>query len=137
MPLCGDAVGAVVTVSCDAAPATVVIVALVPLSPPLVAVTVVAVPATVCVFSVTVARPFASVLDVAAVKEPVPADFVHVTVWPAVATALPAASASCAVITTPAPAAGEAVAAVTRYCVAEPAIGVIDGVLPDKPPVVP
>lgn len=115
---------------------TVVIVALVPVLLPVVAVTVVAVPETVCVVSVIVATPLAFVADVAAENEPLPSDFVQVTVCPAVATALLLASDNCAVITTPAPAAGELVAAVTMYLLAAAASGVIDGLLPVLLPVV-
>ena len=90
-----------------AAPATVVMVGVVPVRPPSVAVTVVAVPDTVWVVSVTVATPLASVVEVAAEKDPFESLLLQVTVRPEVATAFPLASANWAVIVTPDPAAGE------------------------------
>jgi hypothetical protein len=75
-------------------PGTVVIVALMPDTPPVVAVTVAAVPDTVCVVSVTVATPLLLVADVPDENDPFPSDLVHVTVWPEVDTALPLTSAN-------------------------------------------
>ena len=78
-----------------AVPGTVVIVAVVPVRlPPSVPVTVVAVAETVCVVNATVAIPLALVVEVAVANEPLPFDFDHVTVRPAVDTALLFASAS-------------------------------------------
>ncbi len=73
------------------------------------------------VVKVTVARPTASVVEVAAEKEPPAPVFDQVTVLPAVATAFPFASASCASTVTSLETAGFAALRVTRYCVAGPA----------------
>jgi hypothetical protein len=102
-----------------AAPATVVIAAELPVLPPVVAVTTCAVPAVVLVVKLIVARPAASVVDVAALKVP-PFVLVHVTTWPLVATALPLASASCALTLTMLPAAGLVLDGVTTYFDAAP-----------------
>lgn len=76
-------------------PATVVIVADVPVFAPVVAVTVVAVPDAVCVTNVIVATPLAFVIDdVPGENEPLASDFVQLTVRPLVGTALLFASAS-------------------------------------------
>lgn len=118
------------------APATVVIAALVPvrlvLSKP---VTVCAVPEVVLVVNVTVATPLLFVRDVAALKLP-PFALDHVTVLPDVPTELLLASASWAVIVTPAPATGDELDDVTRYFVAVPGTVVIVDALPVLPPVV-
>jgi hypothetical protein len=95
-----------------------------------VAVTVVAVPATVWVVKVTVAIPLASVIDVAAENDPFPLLLLHVTVRPEVATALPLASANCAVIVTPLPAVGDELDDVTKYLLAAPTTVVIVAVVP-------
>ena len=80
-----------------------------------VAVTVVEVPDAVCVVNVTVAIPLAFVRLVPAEKAPcAKSDLLHVTVRPAVLTALPCTSASCAVIVTVLPAAGVLLLEVTR-----------------------
>lgn len=123
-------VDADVTMYLVAVPATVVIVALVPVTGPVdVAVTVVAVPATVWVVNVIVAIPLAFVLDVPAEKEPFALDFVHVTVTPFVATALLLASASWALIVTLLPATGEVLLDVTMYLLATPAMPVAVNVI--------
>ena len=67
-----------------------------------------------CVVNVTVAVPLAFVVDVAAEKEPLAFDFVHVTTRPASETLLPFASRSWAVMVTFAPATGERELDVTR-----------------------
>lgn len=103
-------------VNCDAAPAIVVMVPLVPVVPPVDALTVALVPAVAFVWSVTVARPVPSVVDGLPTIVPVPLAMAQTTELPAVATLLPLASASCAVIVTLAPAAGDVVVAVTIYC---------------------
>ena len=78
-----------------AVPGTVVIVEVVPVRLlPSVPVTVVAVAEAVWVVKATVAIPLALVVDVAEKNEPLPFDFDHVTVRPAVVTALLFASAS-------------------------------------------
>jgi hypothetical protein len=112
-----------------------VIIALVPVRLPVVPLTVVAVPATVCVVKTTVATPLALVVDVGAANDPFPLDLVHVTVFPAVLTALPLTSANCAVIVTLAPAAGLEELDVTMYLVAAPATPVAVNVtgLPVRP----
>jgi hypothetical protein len=96
----------------------------VPVLPPVVAVTVVDVPDTVWVVSVIVATPLPFVVDVAAEKEPLASDLVHVTTCPLVVTGLLFASASCAVIVTPLPATGPVELELTRYFVAPPAVNV-------------
>ena len=90
-------------------PDTVVIVELVPVSvgAELVAVTVVAVPARLCVVKTTVAIPSEFVVEVAKAKDPLVLDLLQVTTFPAVATGLPSTSASWAVMVTVEPAAGE------------------------------
>jgi hypothetical protein len=72
------------------------------------------VPAAVAVVKLTVATPLAFVVELVAASEPPPV-FVQPTTSPDVETELPFASASCAVIVTAAPAAGEAAELVTRY----------------------
>ena len=74
------------TVIFEAAPATVVIVELVPVSVgvELVAVTVVVVAETVCTVKEIVAMPAAFVVEVAVAKEPLALDLLQVTVLPAV-----------------------------------------------------
>ena len=90
-----------------AVPAIMVMVEVVPVNePPSVAVTVVVVPVTVWVVNTTVAAPLALVVQVPEANEPFESDLVHVTVRPDVVTALPFASASCAVMVTPSPATG-------------------------------
>lgn len=74
----------------------------------------------------TVAIPVASVVDVAEENDPFPLLSLHVTICPAVGTALPLASANCAVIVTPLPAVGDELDVVTKYLLAVPAVGVID-----------
>ena len=74
----------------------------------------------------TVAIPVASVVEVALEKVPFPLLSLHVTICPAVATALPLASANCAVIVTPLPAVGDVVDVVAKYLLAVPGVGVID-----------
>jgi hypothetical protein len=78
------------------------------------------------VVRVTVAIPVASVVEVALEKVPFPSLLLHVTICPAVATALPLASANCAVIVTPLPAVGDEVDVVAKYLLAVPGVGVID-----------
>src|SRR5438067_1487737 len=100
-----------------------------------VTVTVVAVPATVCVVKTTVAMPEPLVVLVALAKEPLALLFVQVTVLPAVATALPLASASCAVMVTLLPAVGAYPEDVTTYCVAAPVRAVMVLDVPVRPSV--
>jgi hypothetical protein len=99
---------------------SVTIVALLPVTLPVVAVTICDVPGVAEVVKLTVARPFASVFVVGLAKLP-PFVLVHVTVWPAVRAALPFASTSCALIVTAAPACGRRFETETRYFVAGPA----------------
>ena len=132
-PLWGLAVGAVVTVSNDAVPATVVIVPLVPVMLPVVAVTVPATPAVAETVSVSVATPDAFVAELARASVPLVA--VQFTVWPEVATALPLTSRNCAVTTTFDPATG-LLAAVTAYCVGTSGPGVMTLLVPVNDPVV-
>jgi uncharacterized membrane protein len=73
-----------------------------------------------------VAIPLASVVDVGAENDPLPLLLLQVTICPAVATALPLASANCAVIVTPLPAVGDELDVVAKYVLAVPAVGVID-----------
>src|SRR5437870_4715880 len=115
-PAAGDRV----EVAVASAPGTVVIVpAVVPEAPPFDAVIVVEVPDTVCEVNVMVARPDASVLDVAAENDPLPFDFDHETTTLGCATALPFTSRNCAVTVTAPPAAGLSVLGVTRkFCAA-------------------
>ena len=114
-----------------AVPGIVVIVAVAPVRlPPSVPVTVVAVAEAVCVVNATVAIPLALVVEVAVANEPLPLDFDHVTVRPAVETTLLFASASCALMVTSEPAAGLEFDEVTRYLVAAPGTVVIVPVVP-------
>jgi len=69
-----------------------------------------------------VAIPEAFVVDVAEAKDPLALLLLQVTVLPEVATALPLASVSWAVIVTAAPAVGEYVDEVTTYLLAAPAV---------------
>jgi hypothetical protein len=93
-PLWGAAVGLVVIVSCEAAPAVVVIVAVLPVRAlPSVPVTVATVPVVPAGVKFTVAMPLLFVVDVAAEKLP-PLLLDHVTTWPAVPTETPFASVS-------------------------------------------
>ena len=119
VPLTAIELGATasVDVAALAAPNVVVMFPLVPESTPSVPVTVCTVPEVVLVVNVTVAWPAASVTELAAVKLP-PLVLDHVTVFPAVVTALPLASASCAVIVTVLPAITELALDVTTYFVA-------------------
>jgi hypothetical protein len=80
--------------------------------------------------NVMVAIPLASVVDVAEENDPFPSLLLHVTIRPAVATALPLASANCAVIVTPLPAVGDELDVVAKYWLAVPATGVIVAVVP-------
>jgi len=97
-------------------------------------VTVCVVPDVVLVVKVTVATPLAFVVDVGLPNEP-PFVLDHVTTLPDVPTALLFASASCAVIVTPAPAIGLELDDVTRYLVA--VLGtVVTVTFPVLPPVV-
>jgi hypothetical protein len=82
------------------------------------------------VVRVTVAIPVASVVEVALEKVPFPLLLLHVTICPAVATALPLASANCAVIVTPLPAIGDEHDVVTKYWLAAPTTVVIVAVVP-------
>ena len=107
-----------------------------PLTEPLVAVTVVEVFDTVCVVSVTVAMPAPFVVDVALDSAPFGSDFVHDTACPATGTALPLASSSCAEICTCEPAIGEVVAGVRLTCVGGPACVMISWLVPLIVPVV-
>ena len=116
-------------------PDTVVIVADVPLLPPVVAVTVWAVAVVALVVNVIVAMPLPLVFDVAALKLP-PFVLDHVTTCPDVDTALLLASASCAVTVMSLPAAGLVELGVTRYFAAAPATVVNVAVVPVLPPVV-
>jgi hypothetical protein len=101
----GDAT--TVEVEADAAPATVVMVALVPVrAPASVAVTVVAVPPAVLVVNTTVAMPLPFVVLVAVANDPPEPDLVQVMTAPVVATGLLFTSASWALIVTPVPATG-------------------------------
>ena len=107
-----------------AAPAMVVMLALVPVKAVVVAVTVVTVPATVCVVNTTVAMPLSFVVLVPVAKDPFTFDFVQVTTSLAVSRALPLASASCALIVTVDPAAGLEMLEVTMYLLASPHVPV-------------
>ena len=93
-----------------------------------------AVPDTVCVVKTTVTIPLASVVLVAVAKDPLPSDLVQVTTLPAVLTAFPLASASCAEIVTSAPATGLYPFEVTRYFVAAPTVVVIVVLVPVSEP---
>ena len=84
------------------------------------------VPAVVPVVNVTVAIPEASVVDVAAEKEPPAPVFDHVTTNPLVKMGLLFASASCAVIVTEAPATGPESLDMTMYFAAAPTVKVTD-----------
>ena len=106
-----------------------------PLMDPVVAVTVP--DATVTgVVNDTVATPLEFVVDVDDANEPPMNVVVHVTVWPAVGTALSPASASCAVTVTEPPAVGVALDTVTRYFAAGPC-GVTVTADEDAPPPIP
>jgi hypothetical protein len=99
----------------------------VPVSEPAsVAVTVWTVPATVEVVNETVAMPLAFVSELALAKEPPAPVFDQVTLRPDVDTALPFASASCALIVTAAPATADPLLLVTRYLLAAPGTVVIE-----------
>ena len=76
--------------------------------------------------NVTVATPEASVVDVAAEKEPPAPVFDHVTTRPLVGMSLFNASASCAVIVTEVPATGAESLDVTMYLAAGPTVNVTD-----------
>jgi hypothetical protein len=115
-----------------AAPATVDIVALVPVILPVLTVLPVtaSVPTIVPVVNVTVACPFAPVVLVTEENDP-PAPFLlHVTTFPCVVTGLLCISASCAVIVTAVPATGALSVDVTRYLAAVPTVVVILAVVP-------
>ena len=71
-----------------------------------------------------VAIPLASVIEEE--NAPLPSLLLHVTICPAVATALPLASANCAVIVTLLPAVGDELDDVTKYWLAAPTTVVID-----------
>src|SRR5687768_693250 len=130
MPLWGVASGLVVSVSLLAAPATVVMVPVVPVRElPSVPVTVTEVPAAVLGVNVTVATPELFVAEVGLPKEP-PAPPVQVTTWPAVPTKLLFTSASCAVIVTDPPAATEAALEEARYFVGVPGVVAIAPLVP-------
>ena len=102
-----------------AGPATTTIAGDVPVSELLsVAVTAYDVPVAVPTVRVTVVAPLAFVVELDGESEPPVPVLVQVTVLPGVATALPFASDSCAVIVTAAPGAGELFEAVTTYFVA-------------------
>jgi uncharacterized membrane protein len=80
-----------------------------------------------------VAIPLASVVDVGAENDPLPLLLLQVTICPAVATALPLASANCALIVTPLPAIGDELDVVAKYWLADPAVGVIVWVTDARP----
>src|SRR5207245_408693 len=112
----------------------VVMVPLVPASPPSLAVIVVATPAVVLVVNCTVAAPVLSVVLVAGANDPRESDFVHVTTRPLLLTGLLLASTSCAVIVTAVPATGLLLLEVTAQPTAgpgtkmtmhDPALGVV------------
>ncbi len=73
-----------------------------------------------------VAIPLASVVDVGAENDPLPLLLLQVTICPAVATALPLASANCALIVTPLPAVGDELDVVAKYWLAVPAVPVAE-----------
>ena len=90
-----DALATTVDIDSDAAPGTVTMLALVPASDVLsVAVTVYVMPEVVDVVKLTVAVPFAVVVEVVDANVPPLPVLLHVTVFPLVATELPLASAS-------------------------------------------
>jgi len=78
----------------------------------------------------TVATPLAFVVLVGEANEPPVPVLLHVTVLPEVDTALPLASANCAVMVTAVPATGLLSLDVTRYCVAVPAVVVMFPLVP-------
>src|SRR5579885_1448905 len=125
-------VALVVTTYFAAAPAAVVIGAAAPAIEPVLADTTCDTPAVVLGVNTTVATPLPFVAVVGLAKLP-PLVLDHVTTCPGVATALPFASASCAVNVTVVPAPGARVLAVTRYCVAAPATIVTTGLEPVRP----
>jgi hypothetical protein len=114
-----------VTMYFVAAPATVVIVPLVPFklsaSFPVI---VVEVPATVDVVKTTVAIPLSFVVLVGLANDPLVFDLLHITTLPAALIALFCESASCAVIVTVLPATGLLLLEVTMYLLAEPIVKV-------------
>ena len=89
-----------------AAPGIVVMFVVVPVLPPVAPVTVVTVPETVWLVNTTVAIPLPLVVVLGEAKEPLPSDFVQLTVRPLVGTALLFASASWAEIVAVPPAVG-------------------------------
>jgi len=126
-----------VLVAALGAPSVVVMLPLVPVRlDASVPVTVCTVPAVVLTVKVTVALPETSVVDVAVENEP-PLVLDHVTTRPDVATALPLASANCAVIVTVPPSVTLLALEVTRYFAAAPAVIVSAAALPDTfvPPI--
>ena len=106
-----------------------VIPALLPVTELVVAVTTCVTPTLTLVVNAIVATPLEFVGLVGAANDP-PFVLDHVTVVPAVETALPFTSANCAEIVTAVPAAGDWLFDVTRYCVAGPATDVIVPVVP-------
>ena len=103
-----------------AGPAIVVMVELVPVKLLSIAVTVYVVPAVVAVVNVVVATPFALVVLFVGDNEPPVPVLLQVTLLPDAKTALPLASASCAVIVTAVPATGLLLLDVTIYFAAGP-----------------
>jgi hypothetical protein len=116
-----------------AAPATVVIGKLLPVTVPVVAVMTWLVPAAVAEVKPTVAEPLALVTLVGEANDP-PLVLVQVIVCPGVASAFPFPSTSCAVIVTAVPTVGEREVEVTRYLAGFPLVVVIDALVPVRPP---
>jgi hypothetical protein len=116
-------------------PVVVAIVGLVPVIPPVVAVTTCVVPAEVPTVNETVATPDVFV-GVDALEKLPPFVLDQVTVWPATATEFPLASANCALSVIVAPAVGFVVLGATRYRVGVAGVVTIGVVLPLIEPLV-